>query len=144
MHGCELIKSTPQNLGANTPAEVVFTDADVFDPHNWHDPSVNPENIVVGEAGLFLIYAQVNFAAIAAAAGDLNSVTLLHNDNPVAGPFSVVQLAAGNATGVPIGGFMIELAAGDDVSIEATDLTGATPAISAAGFTVYKIADSQS
>ncbi len=114
--GFHTVKTTDQNLVAATPTLVLFNDADVFDPHNWHDPvGANPERIVVDEPGLYEIIAEVDFAA---AAADVDLVEILIGGAAVANQ-SITQIAAGNLSMCTVATRQ-QLAAAAQITIRAT------------------------
>lgn len=136
-YGCELHETTAVVLGAATPTPVPFTDADVRDIYDWHDPAGGePENVVPTEGGLFMVYAEVTFGA---AAADIDTIEVDVNDVAVTAPVIANQNAAGNAQAITIT-VPVVLTAGQDVSIVATSSTGGATAITDARLNVWKIA----
>ena len=61
-HGCKVRNENGITTVTNTPTTPTFTDADIYDTDNFHDPSTNPERITVPFSGYYRINAYVSWA----------------------------------------------------------------------------------
>lgn len=83
MPRAEARNNANQSIPDNTPTAVIFSGGDNFDTRTMHDTAVNPERIVIPTAGLYVVTANVRFAAGAGSVGyrtallRLNGVTVL-------------------------------------------------------------------
>lgn len=133
---CILHQTTNIDLvgGVDTPLQ--FTDADVFDPLAMHDVGVDPEEIKIREPGVYLIYGQVAFDAIAAS---VSQIHFLIAGNQFGGGMATPP-AAGAA--VTISGVMCaSLNVNDEIELHASNNVGAAPGVLDAWLAIYKIAD---